>query len=774
MLSFSLIPSLLIILISVLTFASKFDPFIQQTVGHEADLYANKIQTYIASQFVDMSRFMSDQTVLEALEQGNMHPSLERLLEHIPYHIAMTPEIEALYIEDVDRNILVYSDPLYPARTSHLLAKPVEGMVVSQVMTSPARTSQDVYVMMGLPFSYQKSYLGAMITVINLSQLREIAKDEGMFRSTFRLVVDGEGSVIATNLDGQYWSIQDFDRISDISSHYNEMEEYAGTIDFSLKGKAMVGHYQRIPEIGWTVFTGISNEDVYRPLLETIPLLLFFALLFFVVLLFILHHFSTQITGPIQTLIDGMEHIRRNDVYQRIDLEGNHEFSKIADSFNLLIDQVAREATQLRTLHRELETLTSHIPGGLFTCSVERSMEFLFISDPFVALSGYGDRPSLLQASENRFLTTIHPEDREMVKRIITMSIGEEEKGSFEYRSIGNHTTRWVSCSFNIHGEPPILFGMVMDATAIHDAFTQLKESDERYRILLEQTDEVVFDWSVEEERFLFYSRERNWVRMFGTTLPEDADLTSANLHHMHPDDKVRFSSTIHSLVNEKNRGTRIEVRLTKIDEKGEHYIWTRFLLTSMFDEEGNVVRIAGRIQDIHDDKMESMRLIGLSQTDQLTGLMNRRGFEASVDRILDFADPNAHTHVLIMLDIDDFKVINDTNGHLHGDAMLKMVSNHLRKIFRNTDLLGRLGGDEFAMFLVNFSDLSRLEEKLRLLMHNLHEDGLPVSMGIAVYPQDGNIFTELYQNADQALYSVKHRGKDGYAFLSYRTNLGT
>jgi diguanylate cyclase (GGDEF)-like protein len=252
---------------------------------------------------------------------------------------------------------------------------------------------------------------------------------------------------------------------------------------------------------------------------------------------------------------------------------------------------------------------------------------------------------------------------------------------------------------------------------------------------------------------------------MFGRPIPGNTDLLGGDILGMHGDDRSRFATHMRELAAGKLKSTRIEVRLMREEPQGTRMIWTRFLLTSILDSHGEVSRVAGRIQDIHEEKTESLRLIGLSQTDGLTSLMNRRGFEAGVTRLLAVTEGTSKCHVLCMLDVDDFKQINDTRGHAFGDRVLVRIATLLKETFRETDLYGRLGGDEFAVFLVNFSDVRALSAKIDVLVSKLHAEQIRCSMGIACHPQDGPTFPSLYGKADEALYRVKKGGKDGYAF---------
>ncbi len=165
---------------------------------------------------------------------------------------------------------------------------------------------------------------------------------------------------------------------------------------------------------------------------------------------------------------------------------------------------------------------------------------------------------------------------------------------------------------------------------------------------------------------------------------------------------------------------------------------------------------------------------------DQLTGVLNKRSFEESADRA--FHLENApEKYALILIDVDNFKGVNDTLGHIYGDQVLAGVGEILHTVFRADDFLGRLGGDEFCVLLylpksATISDaVTYTSEKCRQLCeafnHNYAGEGgdykISASVGVAFFPQHGRDFNTLYQCADKALYESKHRGKDTYTLYT-------
>ena len=126
----------------------------------------------------------------------------------------------------------------------------------------------------------------------------------------------------------------------------------------------------------------------------------------------------------------------------------------------------------------------------------------------------------------------------------------------------------------------------------------------------------------------------------------------------------------------------------------------------------------------------------------------------------------------MFIFDIDNFKMINDTFGHTKGDEFLKKFANELSKAFRAGDIVGRLGGDEFMVFSPTLTNKENIEKKalelVDLFNWTIEEEDkkvkMSVSIGVSVYPKDGNSYEELYKAADKALYYVKKRDKNGYS----------
>lgn len=172
------------------------------------------------------------------------------------------------------------------------------------------------------------------------------------------------------------------------------------------------------------------------------------------------------------------------------------------------------------------------------------------------------------------------------------------------------------------------------------------------------------------------------------------------------------------------------------------------------------------------EEEKRQMELIRIqANTDHLTGLSNRYACETQIKEYFD-QDGKTELSAFLLIDLDDFKEVNDTFGHIAGDKALVYIGNALKQYFRSTDIISRFGGDEFVVFMKNIKEesvLFKLMERLLKQLVFVYEDAqhrieLKASIGIAIAPKDGQQIETLYQKADKALYRIKNQGKNNFA----------
>lgn len=188
-------------------------------------------------------------------------------------------------------------------------------------------------------------------------------------------------------------------------------------------------------------------------------------------------------------------------------------------------------------------------------------------------------------------------------------------------------------------------------------------------------------------------------------------------------------------------------------------------------DSQGNVINYVSSFSDITQRKEAERRIEFLAHHDMLTGLPNRALFADRLEQALLNAERNDHQVGLLFLDLDKFKSINDTLGHLAGDQLLQSVATRLTACVRETDTVCRQGGDEFLVLLSEVGgrgDVERIAEKIITAMEGTHrvlESDIVVtfSIGVAVYPEDGADSASIIHHADAAMYRAKARGRNNY-----------
>lgn len=242
--------------------------------------------------------------------------------------------------------------------------------------------------------------------------------------------------------------------------------------------------------------------------------------------------------------------------------------------------------------------------------------------------------------------------------------------------------------------------------------------------------------------------------------------------HFVHPDDKegyLGFFSRNKLLARFYMGQKECQFEHRRIDKDKNAY-WALASIQLVSDPYTNDIKASVFIKNINDEKEALLKLRKLSCTDPLTGLLNRKAMSEQVNAILLNSAPSEH-HIFAMIDLDNFKRINDNQGHKFGDRVLCDIATEIKNGVRVDDLCARLGGDEFVVLLKNTSLDARLSNKMQnlcSLLSKTYDNGVVTSgsVGIAVYPRDGNTFETLYEKADVALYQAKKHGRNQFLFF--------
>ncbi|MDD3168460.1 MAG: sensor domain-containing diguanylate cyclase [Eubacteriales bacterium] len=289
--------------------------------------------------------------------------------------------------------------------------------------------------------------------------------------------------------------------------------------------------------------------------------------------------------------------------------------------------------------------------------------------------------------------------------------------------------------------------------------------NDESYRMIMEQTDEIIFEYDTQDKT---YFHTTNFCKNFGYEPTKTGFLGSLEYDYVHPDDVIRFAE-LYERMKKDRKLAEAEVRI--INSEGE-YLWTRIYMLGVFDREDRLARVIGKIVNIDEEKKELQYLTEKAVMDSAAGVYNKQTTEEMIKAFLS-GDGRHGKHALLMIDIDDFKGINDEHGHRAGDAVISALGFRLNQIFRVSDIKGRIGGDEFMILMKDIEGMDLIVNKAREICQMFKEFEVEKdkwitfssSIGIAVYDRDGSTYEELYEAADRALYNCKNFQKGTYAF---------
>ncbi len=282
--------------------------------------------------------------------------------------------------------------------------------------------------------------------------------------------------------------------------------------------------------------------------------------------------------------------------------------------------------------------------------------------------------------------------------------------------------------------------------------------------VFAKQTKKIIFEWNWKKDHL------KKFTEYSSSILGKKDVLFDYNIFKIiHPDDIDVMQSAFDNILKGEDT-TGLVVRLQQINND---YVWFSFSSATVKSKKGRLLNVYGFLENINATFKHTEELQQNIKKDPLTRLYNKVATEELVTGLL--TNKNEIKSALFFIDFDNFKLINDTFGHLKGDEVLKAVSSGLQSIFSQTDIVGRIGGDEFIVFLDNYESISFVRSKAQLLCDSLrktyHQDGVSIdvtfSIGIALAPEQGTDFKTLVSAADKALYIVKENGKNGYKIFS-------
>jgi diguanylate cyclase (GGDEF)-like protein/PAS domain S-box-containing protein len=422
------------------------------------------------------------------------------------------------------------------------------------------------------------------------------------------------------------------------------------------------------------------------------------------------------------------------------------------------------EASYLRRIELAVEA------AELYLWEIDPHSGQVYHSGNYIAELGY--QPDQATSHLAWWSRIIDPSDLQRVQSAWQQLLaGAEDLFQTELRVRSKHgEIRWMYVRAKVvahdpDGRPQLIAGVLMDITERRQVTRQLADTQAKLRLAMDIA--AVGYWEMNPRTYAVeYSPE--WKRLLGYADTEIANDYEEWISRLHPDDHDLVLTQIRAFQTAAASDYKMEFRLR---HKDGSYRWIASRAVLTVDEAGTPIRVRGVHLDITERKEIENRIRQISQHDPLTGLPNRALLHEFAEPLLAAARRNERQAAVLFVDLDHFKPINDQHGHDVGDEVLKEVARRLRTSVRESDLVGRLGGDEFLLVLADIRSEESVNRVARLCLERLSEPHLlrglelrtTCSIGISLFPQDGDDLGTLIHHADAAMYQAKHGGRNKF-----------
>lgn len=379
---------------------------------------------------------------------------------------------------------------------------------------------------------------------------------------------------------------------------------------------------------------------------------------------------------------------------------------------------------------------------------------------------------------QNRYINLILKEDRSEVVRQVERQRQYGNMFELEYRMVGKDgKIFWILEKSKIlqdeNGEE-IFYCILIDITKSKLVQERLSNLTDRYKIVMSYTDDVIFEWDARTDQIHLSENGHKKFSYF----PGGENTLKNILHsaYVHPEDKKSLQRMIldirHGILHK-------EIQIRIVDEK-ECYCWYKIRLVAKTDGAGRIAKVVGMLNNIDEQQRALQDLKDKADRDGLTSLLNKG---AAIREIQEYLrrKPGNEIAAMLVIDVDDFKQVNDKCGHLFGDSILSNVSKELKSYFRKEDVVARFGGDEFLIFMKNVRNRLNVEKRADEILKAFHsmgneneQLGISCSIGVSFCPDDGTTYDELFRKSDFALYHAKSKSKNSFVVFRKASEEGT
>jgi diguanylate cyclase (GGDEF)-like protein/PAS domain S-box-containing protein len=423
-----------------------------------------------------------------------------------------------------------------------------------------------------------------------------------------------------------------------------------------------------------------------------------------------------------------------------------------------------------------LNKVVDNLKGMVYCNIYDENWTMLYVSNGCTGLTGYSPEQLIYNHSIS-FEEVIVEEYRVYVREEIAKAVSLNSWFEIEYpirHAKGNLI--WVSERgypiYDEFGQIQALEGYIQDISDRKNVEDSLKKAEARYRSIFENAIEGIFQSSLEGQ---YLVANPALASIYGYESSEELIQALNNIQHQ----LYVLPTRRDEFVKEIATKGKVQNFQSQIYRKDKSIIWISENARLVYDKDNQPIYYEGTVEDINDLKNHAVEIEHQATHDHLTGLPNRYILNDRLQQSINFAHRYQSMLAVVFVDLDQFKLINDSMGHSVGDQLLVSVSQLISNNVREIDTVVRLGGDEFVILIPNVHNQEDIEHSLARLLHHL---SIPLtinnfnftvtcSMGVSVYPNDGKDPDTLLKNADSAMFKAKHAGRNNYQFFTPELN---
>ena len=449
-------------------------------------------------------------------------------------------------------------------------------------------------------------------------------------------------------------------------------------------------------------------------------------------------------------------------------------FPEIINNYELVSARPLRKEKYMDTDFDDkmLKSIVDNIIGGILVFEIEDDkINPLYINEGFYRMLGYTKKEMSIMMRNLK--ANIITEDLPIVEQGIQDILNDNGSVEVEFRTVTmDGGIRWIQIRANLYSrsaKKATIVAIVLDATERKNVEEELMIQSERYNLLYEYENEHIFDYNAKTDVLTIKMSHKSNISKDIILKDYIKKLEIGNVSVFHTDDLSWFLEVQQEALKSP-RHDRIDIQM-KLFKEMEDFEWFRISFTSIMGPEGYITRIVGRITNINEAKLKEIELKTKAEKDSLTGIYNKGATRQLIEQAIKSHSRDGSICALFIVDLDNFKEVNDKLGHAYGDEVLKDAAQKLSNNFKGADVVGRIGGDEFLIFMrdiIRIDNAQTMASKIVKALRNQYTSGdetviVSSSIGIALYPKQAESYTDLFEKADKALYTAKAKGKNTY-----------